>query len=474
MLSKDITPKEIVSELDKYIIGQGDAKKIVAIAVRNRIRRKKVIENLRDEITPKNILMIGPTGVGKTEIARRLSKLTGAPFIKVEATKYTEVGYVGRDVDSMVRDLVEVAISMVREERTREVLDIAKQRTNNRLLDIMLPPLPSIGRKTPKSVKSNDIANSQAEILLNSEEALPEPDPNEKWMRNREKLKKQMDDGKLEKREVEIEVKAHAPMVEVLSSSGAGMEEIGIDMKNLFEKIIPQKSKTVKMNVSEARKILMDEEVEKLLDMDKIIKEALNLVQDEGIIFIDEFDKVAGRHEKGSGPDVSREGVQRDILPIVEGSTVYTKYGFVSTDHILFIAAGAFTVSKPSDLIPELQGRFPLRAELKSLSVDEFQKILTEPENAIIKQYRALLETENVTLIFTEDAILEIAQSAYEVNTRIENIGARRLHTILEKLLEDILFKAPDCEKEIIIDKEYVRNQLKEIIKDRDLSKFIL
>lgn len=467
MEEKDLTPKAIVAELDKYIVGQYEAKKIVAIAVRNRMRRKKIPKELRDEITPKNILMIGPTGVGKTEIARRLSKLTGAPFIKVEATKYTEVGYVGRDVDSMIRDLTEIAVSMVREERTSEVLDLAKDRTEERILDLLLPPPPRITKRE----KNNDTANNlEIERIIEEFETSPE----EKWQKNRDKFQKKLRDGQLENREVEIEVKAHAPMVEIFSSSGAGMEEMGFDVKNLFEKIMPQKVKKVKIPVSDARKLIMDEEVEKLLDMDKIIKDALILVQEQGIVFIDEFDKIAGKEDKGHGPDVSREGVQRDILPIVEGSTVYTKYGFVSTDHILFLAAGAFHSTKPSDLIPELQGRFPLRAELKSLTVDDFKRILIEPENALTKQYAALIATEGIKLTFSEDGIDEVAQSAYDVNTNLENIGARRLHTILEKILEDILFEAPDCAKTIVIDRDFVKSNLKSIIKDKDLSKFIL
>ena len=468
MEKRELTPKEIVAELDKYIIGQYEAKRIVAIAIRNRARRKKTPKELRDEITPKNILMIGPTGVGKTEIARRLSRLVGAPFIKVEATKYTEVGYVGRDVESMVRDLTEVAVSMVREERTKEIIDTAKERAEQRILDLLLPPPPGVSRKVRKFPETNFEMLPETEYTDEVELT-----PEQKWMRNRIKLQRKLREEKLEDREIDVELKTHGPMIEIFSSSGMGMEEMGMDIKSLFEKIVPPKSKTVKIPIKESRHILIDEEIDKLLDMDKVIKEALNQVQESGIIFVDEFDKIAGR-EKGVGPDVSREGVQRDILPIVEGSTVFTKYGFVSTDHILFIAAGAFTVSKPSDLIPELQGRFPLRAELKALSAEDFKRILTEPENALTKQYQALIATEGVNLIFAEDGITEIAQSAFEVNAHLENIGARRLHTILEKILEDISFNAPDCDKVIKIDRNFVRNNLKDIIKNQDLSKFIL
>ncbi len=469
MEKKELTPKVIVSELDKYIIGQFEAKKIVAIAIRNRIRRKKIQKDMRNEITPKNILMIGPTGVGKTEIARRLAKLTNAPFIKVEATKYTEVGYVGRDVDSIIRDLTEIAVSMVRDERTKEVIDNAKEKTEIRILDILLPPLPLNTRKYNKEIDQQQFEQN-SNINIDSDELSPE----DKWIRNRAKLLKKLREGKLNDREIEIETKSQGPMVEVFSSSGMGIEEMGIDVKNLFDKLMPSKTKKIKLPLSEAKKIIMDEEVEKLLDMDKVIKESLVLVQDQGIVFIDEFDKISGKSERSSGADVSREGVQRDILPIVEGSTVYTKYGFVATDHILFIAAGAFHSTKPSDLIPELQGRFPLRAELKSLTSEDFKRILTEPENALTKQYIALLASENINLTFSEDGIDEIAKNAYEVNSRLENIGARRLHTILEKILEDILFDAPDCDENIIINREYVKMKLKDVIKDRDLSKFIL
>jgi len=468
-ISKGLKPKEIVQALDKYIVGQYRAKKMVAIALRNRARRKELPEELRDEVSPKNIIMIGPTGVGKTEIARRLSRLAQAPFVKVEATKYTEVGYVGRDVESMIRDLTDIAVNMVREERTGEVLDKAKKHTEERLLDLLLPAPPTIRRvvrrRNGKETETYDVDEpAEGEALT----------PHQKWMRNREKLRAKLRDDKLEDREVEFEVRAtSAPMIAGFSI-GTGIEEMGLDLKNFFDKVMPPKTKQLRMLISEARRVLTDEEVEKLLDMDKIIKEALTRVQESGIVFIDEFDKIAGRGT-AYGPDVSREGVQRDILPIVEGTTVFTKYGMVSSDHVLFIAAGAFHQTKPSDLIPELQGRFPLRVELSSLTVEDFKRILTEPANALVKQYQAMLATEGIELVFTDDGIVEIAESAYRVNLQSENIGARRLYTVMEKILEDISFEAPDLpEKRVVIDRQYVQNTLKDILKDEDLSKFIL
>jgi len=466
---KGLTPRQIVAELDKYIIGQDRAKKLVAIALRNRARRRCLHDDIREEVYPKNIIMIGPTGVGKTEIARRLSKLAYAPFVKVEATKYTEVGYVGRDVESMVRDLTEVGVNMVREEKTSEVRGKAEEHAGERLLDLLLPPPPHLSRSVRQRKKGGDFVYDTEGLTIEEKERF------QRWARTRQKIEQQLNDGLLEERDVEFEIQVQAgPMVEVLAG-GPGLEEMGIDVKGLFEKVLPKKTKSVKMPVRDARRILTDEEVEKLLDMEKVIKEAVQRVEQSGILFIDEIDKIAGRGTPGHGPDVSREGVQRDLLPIVEGSKVITKYGMVSTDHILFIAAGAFHQTKPSDLIPELQGRFPLRVELNDLGVEEYRRILTEPKNSLTKQYTALLATEGVNVIFTTDGIDEIARSAYDVNQRMENIGARRLYTIMERLLEDISFNAPQSEnKELIVNREFVRNTLSGIIQDEDLSKFIL
>ncbi len=466
---KGLKPRQIVEALNKYIIGQDRAKKLVAIALRNRARRRCLTEDLREEVYPKNIIMIGPTGVGKTEIARRLSRLADAPFVKVEATKYTEVGYVGRDVESMIRDLTEVGVNMVREEKTSAIRDRAEERTRERLLDLLLAPPPYLSRSFRQKKKGTEIVYDFDGLSEEEQERF------NRWLRSRQKLEQQLAEGQMEDREVEFEIQVQAgPMVEVFAG-GTGLEEMGIDVKGLFDKIIPKKSKSVKMPVKDARRFLIEEEVEKLLDMDKIIKEAIQRVEQSGIIFIDEIDKVAGRGSAGHGPDVSREGVQRDMLPIVEGSKVPTKYGMVTTDHILFIAAGAFHQTKPSDLIPELQGRFPLRVELTDLGVEEYRCILTEPKNSLTKQYTALLATEGISLEFTSDGVDEIARSAYEVNQRMENIGARRLYTIMERLLEDISFEAPDTDKkEIIINKEFVKNSLADIIQDDDLSKFIL
>jgi len=438
---KILTPQEVVRELDRYIIGQDEAKKCVSIALRNRWRRQNLPPELRDEVAPKNIIMIGPTGVGKTEIARRLARLAQAPFLKVEATKYTEVGYVGRDVESIIRDLTEVAVEMVRQEKAKEVEDKAAQLAEERLLDLLLPP--SSGK---------------------DEEAV---------RRTREKLREMLRKGALEERMVELEVKSTVlPVVEIFSS--AGVEEMGLNFQELFGKMLPTRKKRRKATVKEARRILIQEEAQKLLDMDEVIREGIRRVENAGIVFLDELDKIAGR-ESGHGPDVSREGVQRDLLPIIEGTSVATKYGVVRTDHILFIAAGAFHVSKPSDLIPELQGRFPIRVELKSLTKEDFKRILVEPENSLVRQYTALLATEGVRITFTPEAIEEIASIAQEVNERTENIGARRLHTIMEKVLEDISFQAPDLKgKEIVIDKNYVEDKLSSIVKDRDLSRYIL
>ena len=449
-----LTPKQIVAELDKFIVGQNNAKRAVAIALRNRWRRQQLPESLRDEVGPKNILMIGPTGVGKTEIARRLAKLAKSPFIKVEASKYTEVGYVGRDVESMVRDLVELSKTMVKEEMQVEVREKAREQAVERLLDLLLPPPPGHSGKTG----------------FNS-------DPNGKlhYDQTREKFKQMLKDGGLDDREVEVDVAEKRPaMIDVVS--GAGMEEMGNNLKDMLGSLMPNKTKKRKLKVPEAFKTLCQEEAEKLLDEDSVIQEGLKRVEQNGIIFIDEVDKITSRSSQGgSGPDVSREGVQRDLLPIVEGSSINTKYGIVKTDHILFVSAGAFHSSKPSDLIPEFQGRFPIRVELDSLTKEDFVQILTEPKNALVKQYIALLKAEGVNLTFQEDAIDQIAEMSAQVNLRTENIGARRLQTIMEKFLEDISFDAPDLEnKNITIDASYIREKLKDIIQDEDLSRYIL
>ncbi len=451
-LMESLTPIKIVSELDKYIIGQSDAKRAVAIALRNRWRRQQVDEKMREEIMPNNIILIGPTGVGKTEIARRLAKLSGAPFIKVEASKFTEVGYVGRDVESMIRDLVELSVNMVRSEMAEGVQAKAEQIAEDRILDILIPPLPRY------PAEDKDVANEEA-------------NQNEKtrdWMR--QKLKK----GDLDDRVIEFDTMQQAVGMQVVGPFG--MDDMGINIQEIVSSVMPKKKKKRKASIKEARRIFIQEETEKLIDMEAVQKEALKRVQNLGIVFIDEIDKIAGSGGKGHGPDVSREGVQRDLLPIVEGSTVNTKYGVVKTDHILFIASGAFHISKPSDLIPELQGRFPIRVELKSLTEEDFVKILTLPQNALLKQYTALLETENVKISFNEDSIAEIAKIAAAVNEQVENIGARRLHTILTTLLDDILFEVPDKmpENEIVITGEYVKEKLNKIVKNRDLSKYIL
>jgi len=444
----ELTPQEIVAELDKYIIGQKAAKKAVAIALRNRYRRRRVPPELADEIAPKNILMIGPTGVGKTEISRRLAKLTSSPFLKIEASKFTEVGYVGRDVESIVRDLVRMGVDMVRQEKIEEIREKAEMNVEEKLLDILLPP------------------------LKRRENSLPE-DEIQRFQETREKIRKQLRDGILEDRLVEIEVKEKsAAPFEIFSSSG--VEEIGIQIQELLPGFMGGKPKKRKVKVHEAREYLIDEEQRRLIDMDQVARLAIERVEHSGIVFLDELDKIAGR-ESGHGPEVSREGVQRDLLPIVEGTTVNTRYGLVKTDHVLFIGAGAFNVAKPADLIPELQGRFPIRVELTSLNKDDFVRILTEPENALIKQYMALLATEDVRIEFTTDAIDEIAQVGEDVNREAEDIGARRLHTILEKVMEEISFKAPNIKpKHIQIDRAYVQSQLQDIIKDQDLRRFIL
>jgi ATP-dependent HslUV protease ATP-binding subunit HslU len=452
---KELTPKKIVEELDKYIVGQKDAKRAVAIAIRNRWRRLQLSDELREEVMPKNIIMIGPTGVGKTEIARRIANLVKAPFLKVEASKYTEVGYHGRDVESMIRDIVEIAVNMVRTEQMEKVGEKAEINTEERLLDLLLP-LPE-KKEEIKDCKEEGAEEETAVI--------------ERQETTREKFRNKLREGKLEDRMVEIKTQ-EKPVV--MQGIIAGIEDIGVDFQNVIEKMIPAKTQVKKTPISEARKILKQEEAEKLIDKDKVIKDALYRAENTGIIFIDELDKVASR-ESGHGPDISREGVQRDILPIVEGSTVVTRYGMVKTDRILFIAAGAFHVSKPSDLIPELQGRFPIRVELKDLGKEEFIRILTEPKNALIKQYTELLKTEEVKLQFKNDAIEEITDMAVKINKRSQSIGARRLHTVMEKLLEDASFDAPDLkDKDIVVDAEYVQDKMKDIVKDEDLTKYIL
>jgi ATP-dependent HslUV protease ATP-binding subunit HslU len=518
----EMTPREIVAELDKYVVGQQAAKRAVAIALRNRMRRQKLSPELADEIMPKNIIMIGPTGVGKTEIARRLAKLTNSPFLKVEASKFTEVGYVGRDVESIVRDLVEIAIDMVREEKMEEVEDKAELAAEDRLIDLLLPPTHTAATaaaathepgsnviQLPAATPQDD---SHSHSNSNSDEK-----PGDREQRTREKLRQQFREGKLDERAVELDVRdRNQPSFEVISNQGA--EEMDINLKDMLPGLFGQRTKKRKMKVVEAFDYLVQEEENRLIDMDQVTRLAVERVEDSGIVFLDEIDKIAGR-EGGHGPDVSREGVQRDILPIVEGTTVNTKYGMVSTDHILFIAAGAFHVSKPSDLIPELQGRFPIRVELNSLTVNDFIRILTEPKSSLVKQSTALLETEGLKLEFTKEAIAEMAQFAFKVNETTENIGARRLHTILERVLDEISFQAPDLfkspraeiteegvvgevhvsapltsgpqtpspplpvierqiaagtEKVIVVDPEYVRQQVASIVKDQDLSRYIL
>lgn len=466
MAIQSFTPKETLTELDKYIVGQADAKRSVAIALRNRWRRKQVPSPLREEIAPKNIIMIGPTGVGKTEIARRLAKLAQSPFIKVEASKYTEVGYVGRDVESMVRDLVELAISMVKKEEEERIKGVAEANAEDTILDILLPPTPgSVAAVGPEgtasfTIESPDVPVVQEESTENS---------------TREKFRKMLRDGKLDDREVEVEVSdtKPAPMVEIMTTSG--MEDMQSNIQDAFGKLFPKKKKARKMKMKEAKEAVINEETAKLIDHDKVVQEALSRTEQSGIIFLDEIDKIATKGGGGNGPEVSREGVQRDLLPIVEGATVSTKHGMVKTDHILFIASGAFHLSKPSDLIPELQGRFPIRVELHPLGKDDFVRILTEPENALVKQYVALMKTEGVELVFKDDAIEELAAIAVEVNEKTEEIGARRLHTVLERMLDSLSFDASDKSGETFeITADYVKEQLSEIVQDQDLSRYIL
>ncbi|MCJ2145612.1 HslU--HslV peptidase ATPase subunit [Bacillus paralicheniformis] len=467
MEKKPLTPRKIVERLDQYIVGQLDAKKAVAVALRNRYRRSLLDEKLREEIVPKNILMMGPTGVGKTEIARRIAKLVGAPFVKIEATKFTEVGYVGRDVESMVRDLVETSIRLVKEEKMNEVKGIAEENANKRLVRLLVP-----GRKKQTGAKN------PFEMLFggNQDQETNEAEKHEDTdiENNRKRIAHQLALGELEDHYVTVEVEEQQPsMFDMLQ--GSGMEQMGMNMQDALSSLMPKKKKRRKLTVREARKVLTNEEAAKLIDMDEAAQEAVLRAEQSGIIFIDEIDKIAKKSGASSSADVSREGVQRDILPIVEGSTVMTKYGAVKTDHVLFIAAGAFHMAKPSDLIPELQGRFPIRVELQKLSIDDFVKILTEPDNALLKQYKALLKTEGISLEFSDDAIRKIAEVAYHVNQDTDNIGARRLHTILERLLEELSFEAPDVTmEEVVITPQYVEEKLGSIAKNKDLSQFIL
>jgi ATP-dependent HslUV protease ATP-binding subunit HslU len=462
---KELTPSQIVVELDKYIIGQDNAKKSVAIALRNRWRRKNVKDDLKDEIMPNNIILIGPTGVGKTEIARRLAKLSNAPFIKVEASKFTEVGYVGRDVESIVREITDLSVTMVKSQKSAEVQKKAEFLAEERILDILVPPVKK---------KSHDEQGAGGASVGFTPQTAAEQEKEDNF-KTREKFRDMLQNGELDSRVIEVDVSGdNFPVMQVLGP--IGLEDMGINLQDMFGNMMPKKMKKRKMTVSEAKVALIQEEANKLIDMDAVVKEAITRVQEYGIVFLDEIDKIAGGDMKSHGPDVSREGVQRDLLPIVEGSNVSTKYGMVKTDHILFIASGAFHNSKPSDLIPELQGRFPIRVELNSLTEDDFVKILTQPENALLKQYTALMKSDDITLEFDEESIKEIARVAAEVNEQVENIGARRLHTILTTLLEDVLFDAPDKikSKKLSVTKQIVSDKLKDIVKDRDLSRYIL
>ena len=467
---KELTPKQIVAELDKYIIGQDKAKRAVAVAIRNRWRRQQLTGPMREEVLPKNIIMIGPTGVGKTEIARRLANLVDAPFLKVEASKYTEVGYYGRDVDTIIRDLMEIGVNMVKAEHARIVQKKAEENAEEQLLDLLLPESEGIQEYRPVGVEQSPASRDEEFVTTGAVTF----EPTERVAKTREKLREKLRVGEFDSRKVELSIESrNTPMVEIISS--AGVEQMGFDFANMFDKMMPKPSKKTEVTVAEARQILIQQESEKLIDKDKVIQEALKRVEESGIVFIDELDKIAGRQSEHGGPDVSREGVQRDLLPIIEGSTITTRYGMVKTDHVLFIAAGAFHVSKPSDLIPELQGRFPIRVELDSLTGADFIRILREPKNALIKQYTALLEVDGVKLKFDDTAIGEIAKIAEDINTKSQNIGARRLHTVLEKLLEQVSFEAPDVKRKALnVDAKYVRDTLEEILADEDLSKYIL
>jgi ATP-dependent HslUV protease ATP-binding subunit HslU len=473
----DLTPRQIVAELDRYIVGQRDAKKAVAIALRNRWRRQRAPEPIRNEISPNNIILIGPTGVGKTEIARRLARLSGAPFVKVEASKFTEVGYVGRDVESMVRDLMESAIDMVRTEREGEVEDLAHERVTERLLDLLLPvPNETKPAASAPDVKEGGAANSVF-VVSSSGAVQQEKEPDgaqERYQRTRDKLRNLLKDGQLESREVEVEVaQAASPVLDVMTPQGApeGMESFSEMLKDM----LPKRTKKRSLKVSEARRVLLEQELDKLIDKEDLVTDALDRVEKMGIIFLDEIDKIAGTRGESMGPDVSREGVQRDLLPIVEGSNVQTKYGMVKTDHVLFIAAGAFHVSKPSDLIPELQGRFPIRVELQPLTEADFVRIMTEPENALTRQYAALVEADGAALEFSDDGIAEIARIAALANVRMENIGARRLHTVMTTLLEEVLFSLPDpATTSVKVDRAMVQERVKGVLEDEDLRKYIL
>ncbi len=472
---QELTPSQIVRELDRYIIGQDDAKRSVAIALRNRYRRRQVTSEIREEILPNNIIMIGPTGVGKTEIARRLARLANAPFLKIEASKFTEVGYVGRDVESMIRDLTEISVNMIRVEMSKKVLSKAERNLEERILGLLLPkkPKPPSRKEVAAMMPSLFTPDADGDARTDGTQP-PDEDHHARWQRTREKLRQQLRDGELDERDVDVDVEVRSSMPSVEIFSHAGLEEMEFNLPEPLKSLLPSKTKKRRMMIGEARNVLLNEETARLIDMDKVVETALRLVQSSGIIFLDEIDKIASG-SGGYGPDVSRQGVQRDLLPIIEGSSVPTRYGLVKTDHILFIAAGAFHICKPSDLVPELQGRFPIRVELGALSEDDFVRILTEPRNALLKQYAALLSTEGVSLTFSDGAVRRIARIAWEVNEQTENIGARRLHTVLTTLLEDDLFAVPEAQiAEVSVDEEMVNAKLEGILEDKDLSRYVL